>query len=294
MPSVRLLSVAFFAVLAMSAVPVLIKSTEANEVTIGIARLAIAVTAFLPVFVVSSRKGQKLYRADWLRLLAIGIAFGIHWITYFISIKQATAAIAAMSMATYGIQYLVLARVFNNERFTWVEWGAVCLCLGGCVVMAPAISLDNQVTKGILIGMLSGLSYACLPLLHQRCRHIGVSTRTLGQFLFALLIFLPLLPRANWDLAASDYLKLFVLGMLCTVIGHGLWVKSSTELPAIYTSMMYYLYVPIALVSSALFLQEPMTAEKIMGALMILTASVGVTFLRYRRMVSREPLNKCK
>lgn len=287
MPPVHLLLIALLSVLSMSAVPVLIKSTAANEVTIGLARLVIAVAVFLPIFWRSAKRRDTLSGKEWRMLLIIGVVFGIHWITYFVSIKQATAAIAAMAIATYGIQYLVLARIFNGERFSFAEWLAVLLCFVGCVVIIPELTFDNRVTRGILFGVFSGFAYALLPLLHQRCRHLDTNLRAGGQFFFALLVFLPLLPWANWQLSTLDIGKLLVLGVLCTAIGHGLWVKASTELPAIYTSMMYYLYVPIALVSSVLLLDETLTVNKIVGAVLILTASLGVTLLRYRRLKIR-------
>ena len=45
----RLILLGVIAVLTMSAVPVLVKSTSANEYTVGIARLAIAIAAFMPL-----------------------------------------------------------------------------------------------------------------------------------------------------------------------------------------------------------------------------------------------------
>ena len=115
MPSNRLLFIALTAVLTMSAVPVLIKSTEANSVTIGIVRLLIAVAAFAPV-VLWRRRLLRLSARQWRQLLVIGLVFGVHWLTYFLSIKLATAAIAALTILTYSVQYLVLAFLFNRER----------------------------------------------------------------------------------------------------------------------------------------------------------------------------------
>ena len=278
----RLILTGVIAVLTMSAVPVLVKSTDANEVTVGIARLGIAVLAFTPLIILRGHM-LRLSRRQWLQLAVIGAVFGLHWLTYFMSIKLATAAIAALTILTYSVQYLVLAYLFNGERVDPVEWLAIGVCFAGCLVVAPEFSLDNDIVLGIAVGLVAALLYAALPLLHQRAREVGTLERTWGQFFFALGVFLPFWGSANWELQARDYYQLLALGLLCTVVSHGLWVKASTELPAIYASMIYYLYLPGAIIGSVLFLGEPMTAKKLLGCSLVLGSSAALSIYRYRR-----------
>ncbi len=266
----------------MSMVPVLVKSTDANTITVGLARLGIAVLAFAPIVAFRGHL-LRLNTTQWLQLLLIGLVFGLHWLTYFLSIKLATAAIAALTIITYSAQYLVLAWFFNGERVAPVEWLAIAVCFVGCVIVSPELSLGNETALGITVGLVSALLYAAMPLLHQRARSIGTLERTWGQFFFALLIFLPLLGQANWDLDQSDIYQLLVLGLLCTVVSHGLWVKTSTELPAIYSSMIYYLYLPGALIGSVLFLGEEVTTRKLLGCALVFAASAALSLYRYQR-----------
>jgi drug/metabolite transporter (DMT)-like permease len=282
MPQARLVLTGIIAVLTMSAVPVLVKSTEANEYAVGLARLGIAVLAFTPLIIFRGHL-LRLSSRQWLQLVIIGSVFGLHWLTYFISIKLATAAIAALTIITYSGQYLVLAYFFNGERVTAPEWLAIFTCFVGCVIVSPELSLGNSTSLGIAVGLLSALLYAAMPLLHQRARAIGTLERTWGQFFFALLIFLPFWGKANWDLTSTDVYQLLVLGLLCTVVAHGLWVKASTELPAIYSSMIYYLYLPGALVGSVIFLGEEITPQKLLGCALVLGASTALSIHRYRR-----------
>jgi drug/metabolite transporter (DMT)-like permease len=282
----RLIVIALGAVLAMSAVPVLVKSTAANEVTIGIVRLCIAALAFTPIVL---WRGQlwRLSLRQWLQLAVIGVVFAVHWLTYFMSIKLATPSIAALAITTYGVQYMLLAYFFNGERVTPWECLAIAVSFGGCVLVLPDLELASDVSRGVLIGLFSALLYAALPLLHQRAESISTSVRTWGQFSFGLLCFLPLYGQGNWELSPVDWQQLFVLGVLCTVIAHGLWVKSSTELPAIYSSMIYYLYLPLASVGSVLLLGEDYTSQKALGALLVVGASATLSLYRFRRGQAR-------
>ncbi len=285
MPPGRLLIIALTAVIAMSFVPALVKATSANEATIGIARLAIAVLAFMPV-VLWQGKLKTLSLRQWRELAIIGAVFGVHWLTYFISIKLSSPAVAALAVTTYGVQYLVLAWWFNGESIAPFEWLGVACCFTGCIIVSPALSLDDDTTVGLAVGLFSALLYAALPLLHQRARDIGTTERSWGQFFFALLVFMPLWFQSDWQLRHVDWYQLLVLGVVCTVFAHGLWVKVSTELPALYTSMIYYLYLPLAMIYSAVFLEEAMTAQKLMGATLVISSSVGLSLYRYRRMAA--------
>ena len=278
----RLILIALCAVVAMSLAPVLIKATEANEVTIALSRLAIAVLVFTPFAVWQGRLWQLSGR-QWLQLALIGLVFAVHWLTYFMSIKLSTSAVAALAITTYGVQYLFLAWLFNGERVTRVEWLAVGGCFAGCLVVSPALSFDNDVSRGIAVGLFSALLYAALPLLHQRASSIRTLDRTWGQFFFALLFFVPLWPQSDWALAEVDAYQLLLLGLLCTVVAHGLWVKSSTELPAIYSSIIYYFYLPLAMAGSVLFLDEALTPQKLLGAALVVGSSLALSLYRFRR-----------
>lgn len=286
----RLLMLALLAVVLMSLVPVLVKSTSANEVTIALARVWVAVLAFSPIM--WWRGGlATLSRKDWLQLVIIGAVFAAHWLTYFVSIKLSTPALATLAITTFGVQYPLLAYFFNGERLNGVELLAIVCCFGGCVIVTPQLSLSNHTTLGILIGLLSALLYASLPLLHQRAGHIGTLTRTWAQFFFAMLFFLPLWSRSHWDLSHGDWYRLLAMGVLCTVIAHGLWVKVTTELPALYVSMVYYLYLPLAMITSAYFLSEDISVRKLLGAALVIASSLTLSVYRYRRQI-REGLLK--
>ena len=180
------------------------------------------------------------------------------------------------------MQYPLLAWLIQNERLTAVDLLAILMSLVGCLLVSPALHWQDRMTWGIAVGIFSALLYALLPILHQRLRQVSTVQRTSGQFGFALLIFLPLWPLSDWDLSTDDYMSLLVLGLLCTVVAHGLWVKVTTELTAIFTSLIYYLYVPLAMFSSAVFLNEPIGPYKIAGATLIIFSSMAATAWRWR------------
>ena len=293
-PHLRILASGFIAVTAMSIVPVLVKSTVANEVTISIVRLGIAFILFTPWAIFHLKSFSK---RDWISLSIIGAVFALHWFSYFTSIKLATPTISALAISTYGVQYLVLAWLFNGDRFAMIEWIAVAVCFFGCTMVVPNWSLDNDTSRGILIGLFSALLYDSLPLLHQKAvQNTSILNNTLqawGQFGFALLCFLPFWKSGNWQLQPNDWYGLIVLGVVSTVIAHGLWIKVTKELAAPHVSMMYYLYVPLAMLQSVCFLDESISTEKILGASMIVSSNIGISIYRATqvRHFSKQAIN---
>ncbi|MGQ9426785.1 DMT family transporter [Gilvimarinus sp. F26214L] len=278
----RLLGAALLAVLSMSLVPLLIRSTQANEITIGLVRILVAVLALSPVVI--PRQGLRgLGRREWMGLAVVGFVFGCHWLSYFLSIKMSSASIAAISICTYGIHLLLLNFFIKGHHIRPAEWLAVVVCFLGVVLIAPSFDLRNQVTLGMLMGVFSGFLYACLPLLHQRIMHVPTMSRAWGQFAFAALVFVPLAGYSEWDLQLADWWRLLVLGLVCTVLGHTLWVKASSELPPVVTGVSYYLYVPIAMVGSFALLDEAITPSMVLGAGLIIAANVSIALLAWQR-----------
>ncbi len=264
----RLIIVALTSICTMALVPVLVTVVDANELTIGLARVAIACAVLTPILFFK-RAFSGLSRRDWLALLLIGIVFAVHWWTYFYAIRNSSASLGALSLATYGIHMLWINWLLKSQKPKLSDALAILLCFSGCIIVAPSLDLSNHATQGFVVGVLSGFIYALLPFMHQRIAHVPTAVRSWGQFSFAGLFFLLFWPQTNWQLDSNDWWGLLVLGIVSTLIAHTLWVKATTELPAVLSGAFYYLYIPIAMALSYFFLNEEMTFSKLLGASLI-------------------------
>ena len=261
----------------MSIVPVLIKWIRANEITIGITRLAIATLGIGLILFFKNRRiqlTQKQFR--WLVLL--GLVFAIHWYAYFLSIRLTDASLAAIGVSTFGVHLLLLSVIFNNEKFNRIDVFAVLLCVTGIIIAAPSFQIEQQKWLGFIISVASGFLYACLPLINRQVAEVPTQTRAFAQFGFALIFFMLFVPYANFDLEVETWQGLLVLGVFSTLIAHTLWIKASTELPANLTAVVYYGYLPLSLVLSYFLLNESMNSAKLVGAGLIILANLLAIF----------------
>jgi len=221
-------------------------------------------------------------RSDYLWLGLLGLVFALHWYSYFRSIKLADASLAAIGVATFGIHLLLLNAIFYGERFKHSDYAALILALVGIYLTSPTLNFDSDKLQGFLLAIVSGLLYACLPLINRRVAHLGTNTRALGQFFFALLAFLTLLPQSNFQLSQTDWSGLIFLGVFSTLIAHTLWIKASTELPSNLTAVLYYCYVPLAILLGYFFLGEALNWQKLVGAGLIIIANLQVAYFHQK------------
>ncbi len=274
------------AITLWASVPVVIRSLSANAWTIGVFRLFFGSVLIYLIFV--SREGgalRKLRGRDWLWLGVIGLVFGGHWATYFLSIKTSSASIGAIGLAGYGVFLTILGAVYYRRPPRWLEVLAVAICIVGVYFLVPEFSLSNDVAAGLALGAVSSFLFALLPILHQHNKHMSSQVRTFGQFAFAFVLFAFFFPWTDWELPALDWWKLGYLTLFCTALSHTLWVRVSTVLPPQTTSTVYYAYLPISLTFAVLILDETVDLRTLGGAGLIVLGSVMGVRAQMRRPV---------
>ncbi|OEK06971.1 DMT family transporter [Roseivirga misakiensis] len=260
------------AVFLFGITPVFIKEVSANAFTIGIVRLIIG-SVFL-FSLVRVRKLKKLSKKDWKGLFYIGLLFGAHWMTYFISVKLSTPSMAILSVSSFGLHMIYLNWIINGQKPLLKDLLAVLVALVGIFLIVPEFNLGNDLTAGILVGLSSAFFFAVLPFVQRRHQHIDSLTRAFGQYAFAMIVFVVMISESNWDLTNQDWLFLGILGIVCTVGAHTLWLRASTMLAPAKISLIFYLGTPVAMITSYLFLDEEMSASNLIGAGLIISANV--------------------
>lgn len=268
---------AVLAIVLFAIIPVLIRTVSANAITIGIVRLIIS-SGLMYLLVATTTGFPRLRPKQWGGLMLMGVIFGLHWLTYFLGIKSATAAIGSLGVASYGIHRVILGWIVERNKPSLFDFVALALVCGGTRFLSPNFELSDRTTQGLLLSILAGFFFAFLPIVHKRFPDIPQQVRAFGQYLFAAAIFLPLLPQANWDLSSKDWIGLILLSFPCTVVGHTCWIAVSTKLAPIETAVIYYLAPPLAATLAVIFLDEKITPSFIAGGTLVIAGNIiGLT-----------------
>lgn len=283
----KLILLALLAIFTMGFVPVLIYGIAANEATIGLVRLLIA-GGGIALLMAARKQFHTLSRSDVRWLVLLGLVFAVHWYLYFFSIKRAGASLAAIAVCTFGIHLLFVNRWFFKEPIRSRDMLAVLIAFAGVYLATPIEQGSETQLIGFVVGVISGFLYACLPPINRQISHLSTNYRALGQFGVGACCFALLWPITDWQLTTRDWSGLVVLGLMCTLLAHTLWNKVSTEMPGPFTAVIYYLYIPQAMVLSVWFLDEQLTWQMVVGAALIISANVLVVLTHRRREAAED------
>lgn len=282
MRSPSLYFMAFLAVVIFSSAPACVKLVSLNTTTQGVVRLGLA-SMGMTLFLVAKRKltwagFQRWDRRTWWALTWMGLAFGLHWLLFFSSIKLANAAIGAIGFSTYGFHLLLLGWVLGFGKVGMLDIAGLVLACVGTYLLIPEFSFQNNHTLGLVVGILSGLAAAVLPIIHQRNTQIDVHIRAWGQFTFALPLFFVLWPYTEWTIVPQEIPLILWLGLGIALLGHSMWVHVSTELSTTTVSILSYLYLPTSLIFGYLVLgdSERLSGRMLVGTTLVLIANALV------------------
>lgn len=265
---------AILAICIFALVPSAIKYTIANPYTIGIFRLILA-SLIVGLFWRKKIDVRHIFSLHGLKIILLGIIFFCHWITYFFAIKIGGASACVLGMSTYGVQLIIYGAFFLNYKLKWINYVALLLVVGGVILLLPEISLQNNFSLGLFWGLLSASFYSVLPILHQKMiKDFNHETRIFSQFFFAMILFLFLLPKTDWNLNLKDWGALLYLAIFGTLIAHSLWAKVTSRLPTYISGIIYYAITPMSLTVSHFAFGEVLNKKQIMGAIIIITAAI--------------------
>jgi drug/metabolite transporter (DMT)-like permease len=279
---------AIIATVLFASAPAGIAAVAMDSYALGVWRLSLASAGMTVMLVMQGRSLRSIAsatRREWPILAAVGVCFGLHWLTFFQSIRIANASIGALAFSTCGVQIPLLGWALGLGRPKPLAMAGVALAMIGSMLCVPLGDVSSDDAWGFAIGVLSGTFYAVLPVLHQRYARLDNELRTWAQFAFALPVFLVMAPFAHWSLPWGDVWIVLYLSLVVNLIGHYLWVQMSTELPLSTVSVLGYVQLPTSLAINVLFADDELTARMLAGAALIVGGNVLALERRKRIIV---------
>lgn len=263
------------AIIIFSLVPLAIKYTHANPMTICLFRLLVTVFALVILWRKKIQFRSYLPKTTGsFKLWAIGLVFFFHWITYVYAVKIGGASIGVLGLSTYGVQLIVASTFFLGHRITRKDVVCLMLSVMGVLMIIPSWNFKNDITKGLILSLMSATCFAILPIIHRKSQEFSNETRIFAQFSGALFCFLFFAGNTSWNLVAIDWWVLLYLAVFGTLIAHSLWAKLSSILSPSTTGLAYYTIAPITIILSGLLLGERFTLIQILGALIVIGSAI--------------------
>ncbi len=227
----------------------------------------------------------------FLLLAGIGIIVGLHWVTFYGSIKLANASIALICMATTSLFSSVFEPLIVRRPFNWYELLLGIFILPGIWLVVDGV--EAGMNAGILVGLLSAALVSIFTSLNKKYIQSSNPARITFIELGAATLFLtpflyPLGGGKFWP-SALDWGYLLVLALLCTTLTFFLSLRSLSKLSAFASNLTVNLE-PVYGIMLAYFLLDDaseLSPNFYWGALLILVAVFGYTaadrYFRRRR-----------
>ena len=164
-------------------------------------------------------------------VMVSAVLVAIHWVTYFYALQFSTVAIGMLSLFTYPLFTALLEPVILNTPFEKRHLPMTILALVGLYFLVPEFSLSNEYTLGILLGVVSSLSYSVRNILLKK----GITNESglvlmFYQLVVITILLMPLIWLMDYNQLREEIVDswkpLLILGIGTTAIGHTLFVMS--------------------------------------------------------------------
>lgn len=223
-------------------------------------------------------------------LLLSGACIGFNWMFLFEAYNYTTVATATLCYYMAPIIVLILSPFVLKEKLTLKKAVCVLTALIGMVFVSGVAKTGiGKDMKGIIFGLSAALLYSFVMMLNQKIHNIGAYEKTIVQLLSAAVVILPysLINEkiSTSDITAKSVTGILIIGIVHTGICYALYFGSMSEMNSQTVALLSYIDPIVAVILSALLLKEHMGISEIIGAVLVLGATVSgeIDFKKLRR-----------
>ena len=238
---------------------------------------------FLFVFVRLKKNytGEKLQPHD-LRMLALtGALIGINWMLLVEAYNHTTVAIATLCYYMQPTIVVLLSPIIFKEKLTAKKALCAAAAIVGMILVSGVIgdrSSQSGNLRGVLLGLGAAAFYAAVVIMNKQLRGIDAYQKTTVQLLSAGIIMIPYLLLTNsfgsGGFSLPAVILLLIVGIVHTGIAYVLYFGSMDGMRVQSIALLSYIDPVSALLLSALFLREPLSALSILGAVLIIGSAI--------------------
>ena len=241
-------------------------------------------TAFL-LFLVLAVKRDKLsveaIKRNFVFLVVSGAFIGFNWILLFEAYQYTTVATATLCYYMAPVIVVLVSPFLFKERLTPLKALCVAVALAGMVFVSgiPQSGFGGiSELKGILLGLGAATLYAIVVILNQYIKDISAYDKTIMQLGTAAIAILPytLLTENFADITFTPVAvcMLFFVGIVHTGIAYTLYFGSMSGLKTQTIALFSYIDPVVAIILSAVILQENIGLWGVIGAVMVLGSTM--------------------
>lgn len=228
---------------------------------------------------IAGRASLKLKsRKDYGIAVFAGIILAVHWTTFFQAIQSSSVAIGTITFSTFPLFLTFLEPLLFREKLKVTSVLSAVVLLLGVFITIPEFSLENQITIGILWGMVSSLSYAVLSLANRYLsRSYAARTVCLYEQGTAAVVLLPAMFLVKTSWTTQNIFGIAAIGFICTAFAHSLYVAAQRKVKAQTAGIISGMETVYGIVYALLFLGEVPGIRELIGGAVILGVALVIS-----------------
>ena len=226
------------------------------------------------LFIIAKVKKESLKlesKKDYVLIMFAGAVLAVHWTTFFQSIQVSSVAIGTITFSTFPLFITFIEPIIFKEKIKMRSIVNAIILLIGVLITVPEFSMENQVTVGIVWGMISSFTYAIITLANRYFskKYIGrvVCLYEQGTAAIVLLPAAFLVP-AVWR--PQDIAGVLVIGFVCTAFAYSLYVSAQKGVHAQTAGIISGMETVYGIIYAFIFLSEVPSGREILGGIVIL------------------------
>jgi len=242
----------------------------------------------LLIFLLMKKKiSWNLVKSNALFLILSGIALGGNWIFLYQSYDFTTIANATLGYYFAPVFVMILSPFVLQEKLSIKK----IVCIGVAVIGMLMIVGEGLSTSksddilGLSFGLIAGAFYAALLLLNKFIKDMGKLELTIIQLGTTTLLLMPYVYLTSGfgivEVSGSSIPFIIILGIVNTGIGFWLFFSGMEKLKGQSIAMLSYVDPFVAILISAIILQEQMTTIQMLGGGLLL----GSTFVSETKFI---------
>lgn len=249
---------------------------------------------FLMLFLFVKLSGETLTlnnTKDYFIGIGLGVIMAVHWVTYFASMQYATVSVGIIALFTFPVITVLLEPFFEKIKICWQDIASALIVLLGIWFIVPTVSLSNDVTLGVLIGVFSAFLYAIRNLMHRRYfSHYSGSKAMAYQIMVICPCLMFFVSDDFTSMSLETALLLLLLGTVFTALPHAMVANALKHLRAKTFSLVACMQPFYGVIFAIVLLNESPTWQTLFGGLLVISAAIYETINAHReqRALDRE------
>jgi drug/metabolite transporter (DMT)-like permease len=267
------------AVLLFGGTALFAKLIGLNALDITAYRAAIAGVAIC-VLLILQKKPIKLHHAkDYMIAILLGVAVGIHWVTYFAGMQLAGITVGMLAFFTYPVITVFLEPLFNKSKPKAKDIISAIVVIIGIYLLIPNVNLGDDITLGVVTGVVSALFFAIRNITHKRYfSEYGGPQTMFYQTLVASLMLCAFIEVPITQINDTDLILLLIAGVVFTAMPHSLFAASLKNLSAATAGLISCLQPLYGTILAIIILHERPSVMTLIGGALIVSAACFETW----------------